>query len=125
MSDEVQKSAPRRASSQKSPPARTPEAEEREMINLAMKQARKQLENGTASSQIVTHFLNLATQKAQLERDKLRAETEMAKAKVEVMQSQKKSEELYKKAIDAFKSYGGGLGSISDSDEDEDDYYDE
>lgn len=120
MSESHENNAPKRASSRKRAPARTPEAQEELMINLAMEQAEEQLRNHTATSQVVTHFLNLATQKAILEREKLKAETEMARAKVEVLQSQKHSEELYAKAIKAFKSYGGGISL-----DDEEDYYDE
>ena len=94
------------------------------MINLAMKLAEKKLIDGTASSQVITHFLQLATEKSELEREKIRSENELAKAKVEVMQSQKHSEELYEKAIEAFKSYGGGFTNNADND-DEDEYYDD
>lgn len=125
MKDDIQKSAPKRASQRKSPPVRTPEAQEQRMINLAMKQAEKQLENGTASSQIVTHFLNLATQKAALEREKLAAEAEMARAKAEAIQSQKDYGEKYDRVIAALKSYGLGSGVFGNVDDGEEDYYDD
>lgn len=120
MKEESHKNAPERASPRKRPP-KTPEEQEQKMINLAMRLAEKKLIDGTASSQVITHFLQLATQKAELEREKLRADNELARAKVEVMQSQKHSEELYEKAINAFKSYGGKVFNNSDDEGEDDD----
>ena len=105
----------------KTAPSRTPEAQEQRMINLSMKQAEKMLEEGRAPAQIVVHFLKLATEKTRYENEKLRAETEMTISKSELMKSQQHSEELYAKAIQAFKSYGGGGYSGNDEDE----YYDD
>ncbi len=90
----------------KTRPARTPEENEQQLINLAMKQARLQLENGTASSQIITHFLQLGTQKYILEQEKLKAETEMARAKVADLQEDVRSRESYDEVIESLKSYG-------------------
>lgn len=88
-------------------PPISPEAEEQQMISLAMSQARKELEAGTASSQIVVHFLKLATTKEQLQNDKLREENELLKAKTEQIQRQERIEELYADAIKAMKNYAG------------------
>lgn len=43
------------------------EDEESKMISLAVRQAEKQLIEGTASSQIVVHYLRLGSKKAELE----------------------------------------------------------
>ena len=55
-------------------PALSPEARENQMISLAVDLAEKQLIEGTASSQVITHFLKLGTTKAELEKEKLRKE---------------------------------------------------
>lgn len=123
MADANKKISNGRSSSRKFAPVRTPEAQEQRMINLSMKQAEKMLQEGRAPAQIVVHFLKLATEKTKLENEKLRADTEMSKSKSEVMQSQKHSEELYDKAIKAFKSYGGG--GFEDISDEEEDYYDD
>lgn len=102
MNKDIQKSTSKRRSS----PARTPEAQEQLMINLSMKQAEKMLEEGRAPSQIVVHFLKLATEKAKLENKRLEADIKVANSKTEIMQSQKRYEEMVEKALDAFKSYG-------------------
>ena len=88
-------------------PALTPEAEENQCISLAMDQAKRQLADGTAPSQIVTHFLKLGTTKAQLEREKLEHETKLLEARTEALQSAKRVEELYEDALKAMRSYSG------------------
>jgi hypothetical protein len=88
-------------------PAISPEAREAQLIALAMDAAEEQLMNGTASSQVITHFLKLGTENASLEREKLRHETEMVKAKTAQLESQKRVEELYADAIAAMKNYSG------------------
>lgn len=90
-----------------SPPARTPEARENQLISLAVDLAETQLREGTASAQVITHFLKLATKRAELEREKLVQENKLLEAKTDSLQSQKKTEELYRDALEAMKSYSG------------------
>ena len=120
MAKDSEKASKTKSGSRKTAPVRTPEAQEQLMINLSMKQAEQMLRDGRAPAQIVVHFLKLATEKTKYENEKLKAETEMTISKSDLMKSQQHSEELYAKAIEAFKSYGGGS-----SYEEEDDYYDE
>jgi hypothetical protein len=87
-------------------PAKTPEQRENQMIALAVDLAEKQLSEGTASAQVITHFLKLATTRERLEKEKLVRENQLLTAKTEALQSSKKMEELYSKAIDAMRSYG-------------------
>lgn len=89
------------------PPAKTPEAREQQLISLATDVAEQQMIDGTASSQVITHFLKLATTKAELEKEKLRRENKLLEVKAESYESQKNIEALYKEAIDAMKTYGG------------------
>lgn len=89
------------------PPATTPQGREDQLISLAIDLAEKQLREGTASAQVTTHFLKLASSKEKLEREKLELENELIKAKTESLQSQKKTEELYLNAISAMRSYAG------------------
>lgn len=87
--------------------ATTPEARENEMIALAMDQAEKQLRAGTASSQVITHFLKLGTSREELEQERLRKENALTEAKIESLESTKRVEELYKNALDAMRTYSG------------------
>lgn len=88
-------------------PAKTPEGREAQLINLAMNQAQKQLEEGTATSQVLTYLLKLGTSLAKLEKAKLEAEVELAKAKVSSIESQQHTEQVYQEALAAFRSYTG------------------
>lgn len=106
-------------------PAMSPEARENQMIAYAVDLAEKQLREGTASSQVITHYLKLGSSKERLEREKLERENELLRAKAESLQSAQRSEEVYKEALKAMRTYSG---QITDEDEEEDDYdfdYDE
>lgn len=97
-------------------PALTPEANESYMINLAMKAAEQQLLDGTASSQVITHFLKLGTAKAQLELEKLKRENTLLEAKTDAIHSAEDSKELYENALNAMRSYSG-FGEPGDPDD--------
>lgn len=88
-------------------PALTPEARENQMISLAINLAERQLEEGTASSQVITHFLKLGTEKERLERSKIEHENELLKAKTEALHSAKHVEEMFEGFMDAMRQYGG------------------
>ncbi len=88
-------------------PATTPEGRETEMVSLAIDLAETQIRNGTASSQVITHFLKLGSTREQLEQERLTHENELTKVKIEAIESQKRVEELYKEALDAMRSYAG------------------
>lgn len=103
-------SVPKRNSNSKKqtrPPATTPEIRENQLISLAVDLAEKQLRNGTATSQLITHYLKLATTREQLEKAKLEKETTLLGARVEAIESAKRVEELYTKALIAMKTYSG------------------
>ena len=104
-------------------PAMSPEARENQMIAYAVDLAEKQLREGTASSQVITHYLKLGSSKERLEREKLERENELLRAKAENLQSAQRSEEVYREALKAMRTYSGQIAN-----EEEDDYdfdYDE
>lgn len=103
-------------SSRRSRPALTPEAREDQLVNLAVNLAEQQLRDGTASSQIIAHYLKRGSMRERLEMERLAEENKLLRAKTEALQSQKNIEDLYAKAIKAMKSYSG----VGD---DEDEYY--
>ena len=98
----------------KRPPARTPEARENQMINLAIDLAEKQLAEGTASSQVITHFLKLGSTTERIEKEILEEKKGLLKAKTEAMQSAKRVEELYESAINAMRRYSGNASDEND-----------
>ena len=88
-------------------PGSTPEARENQLISLAIDLAEKQLQEGTASSQVITHYLRLGSTKERLEKEKLERENELLRAKTEALESAKHVEELYANALEAMRSYSG------------------
>lgn len=90
------------------PPATSPDAREKQLISLAVDLAEKQLAEGTASAQVITHYLKLGSMREKLEREKLEKENQLLRAKTEALESAKRVEELYSEAIRAFKSYSVG-----------------
>lgn len=97
-------------------PALNEEARENQLISLAMDLAEQQLRDGTASSQVITHYLKLSSTKEKLEKEKLIEENKLLKAKTENLQSLKRIEELYSESLNAMRDYSG-----HGSDEDYDD----
>lgn len=88
-------------------PAFTPEAREQQLANLAVNLAEQQLRDGTASSQVLTHFLRIASTEQQRKMEKLEEENKLLRAKTESLQAMQRSEELFAEAISAMKLYSG------------------
>ena len=88
-------------------PALTPEARENQLIALAVGLAEKQLEEGTASSQVITHYLKLGSTKERIEKEILEKQKELISAKTESLKSSKRIEELYSNALKAMQRYEG------------------
>ena len=97
-------------------PALTPESRENQLIYLATELAEKQLRDGTASSQVITHYLKMGTTKERIEREILEKQKELITAKTEALQSAKRVEELYANAISAMRKYSGN-GDVNDEQE--------
>lgn len=98
------------------PPATTPEARENQLITLAVDLAETQLSRGTASSQVITHYLKLGSTKERIEKEILEKQKELLVAKTEALQSAKRVEELYKDALSAMRAYSGQEGGAIDDD---------
>lgn len=99
-------------------PATTPEARENEMIAMATDLAEEQIRNGTASSQVISHFLKLGSTRERLEQERLAHENELLQVKKEALESQKRVEELYTSALDAMRLYAGAQSVEVEIDED-------
>ena len=88
-------------------PARTELEEEKRAGGYAMDLAIKQLREGTASSQIIVHFLRINSQKEQAELEKTRREIELLKAKKKAIESAEEQDKKYEEVIKAISSYAG------------------
>ena len=101
-------------SKRKSPPALTPEARESQMIALAVDEAERQLRAGTASSQIVTHYLRLGTMKYKTECEVLKKKEELLTAQTDAYKSAANVEKLYSEAMEMMKKYRGESDETND-----------
>ena len=107
-----------KATRTRQPPATTPEAREQQLISAAVSLAEQQLIDGTASAQVITHYLKLGSTREKLEQLRLENETKLLEARVEALASAQRVEELYAEAISAMRRYSG-------QDLDEDDEYED
>lgn len=100
--------------------ARSPERREQEMISLAEELAERKIRDGTASSQIIVHYLRLGTTRERLEKERIIEDTKLRRAKTESLDLAKRIEELYNDAIKSFGSYSGVFRKQED-----DEYYED
>ncbi len=99
------------------PPATTPEAREHQLVSLAFDLAEKQLTAGTASAQVISHYLKIGSTREQHEVEKLRRENIVLEGKAKQLESNQRVEELFSEAITAIRSYQGqepGQNDVSD-----------
>lgn len=99
-------------------PATTLDARENQMISLSVDLAEKQLREGTASAQVITHFLRLGTSRERLEQEKLRQENQLLQSRAEAIASAANVEKLYGKALKAMRSYSGETPTEESEDDD-------
>jgi len=99
--------------SRKTRPALTPEARENQLVSYAVDLAEEQLRNGTASSQVITHYLKIGSTKDRLEKDILEKQAKLLDAKTKALNSLDKQELMYEEVLAAMRSYSG----VSDNDD--------
>lgn len=100
--DEAPKRRPR--------PSTTSEGRENQMIALAVDLAEKQLSKGTASSQVIAHYLKLGSSKERVEKEILIQKKRLMEAQIDAIRSAKTVEDLYANALNAMRSYSGNGG---------------
>lgn len=88
-------------------PAKTPEGRERQLVAAATDLAEKQILDGTASAQVIMHFLKLGSSRERLEQAKIIRENEVLQAKAEELKSRKDIEKVYAEAIRSMRKYNG------------------
>ena len=101
-------------------PALTPESREDQLVALAINLAEKQLLEGTAAAQVISHFLKIGSTKERIEKEILEEQKDLIKAKTEALKSEKRVEELYEEALNAMRRYSGQV--IDEEREEEEDY---
>lgn len=97
-------------------PATSSEAREQEIASLAYDLAEEQIIAGSASSQVISHFLKVGSTRELLEQQRIQHENELMRVKQEQIAGQARVEELYRSALDAMRSYSGQLEPPDDED---------
>ena len=88
-------------------PATSPELRENQLVSLAIDLAEKQLLDGTATSQVITHFLKIGSTKEVIEKQILEKQKDLLEAKTEAIKANRNMVELYEDAMNAMKIYKG------------------
>lgn len=88
-------------------PSTTLEGRENQAIELAVNLAVEQLRAGTASSQVICHYLKLGTTREKTEQQLLKKQLELMDAKIRNLQDASNTAELYQKALEAMNRYSG------------------
>lgn len=88
-------------------PAISVEAREGQLVSLAVSLAEQQLRDGTASSQVITHYLKLGSMREKLERERLEEENKLLKAKTRALEEEARTQVDYQKVLKALKTYNG------------------
>jgi hypothetical protein len=99
-------------------PATTEEGRENQLVSLAIDLAEKQMIEGTASSQVITHYLKLGSTREKLEQQRLAHENQLLISKAEQLASAQRVEELYTSALEAMRTYSGQELNRGEDDED-------
>ena len=103
-----------KAQPKKRRPATTSEGRESQLVSLAVDLAEKQLSEGTASAQVITHYLKMGSEREKLEREKLHGENTLLRARADNLASLQETEELYTRALAAMSLYSGKADYIDD-----------
>ena len=100
-------------------PATTPEEREMQLAAKAYDLAERQLDEGTASAMVITHFLKAMSTKQKLEEQKLRKENLLTEARVKQIDSAQNDSELLLQVMDALRVYSGDNPEGTNEDYDE------
>lgn len=98
-------------------PGKTLQSREKQLIKLATDLAEKRMKDGTATAQVIIHYLKLGTITEELAREKLKQENLLLQAKTDAYASAKRLEEIYLEALNAMRTYSGRQSDEIDEDD--------
>lgn len=98
-------------------PASTVDQRENQLVALAVDLAEKQLTEGTASAQVMTHYLKMGSTRERAEQERLKNENLLLAAKIEQLARNERMEEMYSEALNAMRSYSGQEVEVYDDDD--------
>ena len=105
MSQKKQQGTATKVSQRQAKPAATPEGREKQLVNLAVELAERQLRDGSASAAVITHYLKLGTEKEKLERVILEKQAQLVQAKADNLGKESHQEQLMNDAMNALTKY--------------------
>jgi hypothetical protein len=88
-------------------PAVTPEQRNNQLIDKAYDAAERMIDDGKATSQLLTHFLKQGTTRDELEIAKLTRENLLLEARTQQIASSEDTRALYEEAIKVMTEYKG------------------
>lgn len=88
-------------------PVFTTDERRNQLIALAVDEAERRLRDGTASPQIICHYLKLASPREQKELELMEEKKNTLKAKQELIKSTERLEAMYSDAMAAMSDYRG------------------
>lgn len=102
----------------KRPKSPSPARRRNQILAAAMNLAEERILSGTASSQLLVHFLKEASSKHSLEMEQLKAQNRLLSAKADSVDAAKKTDKMYAEALKAMRRYSGApVGDDDDDDE--------
>lgn len=98
------------------PPATTPEDREMQIAAKAYDLAEKQIEDGSAAAQVITHFLKAKSTREQIELAQIQGRIDLMNAQKEGLASAEKLVHLIEDGFAALRTYGVGPSNNDFSD---------
>lgn len=78
---------------------------EAKLISLTLQMAEQQLIDGTASSQVMTHFLRLGSIRSKVELEKLRLENNLLTEKIQSEKMGQQLKEMFQDVMESLRDY--------------------
>lgn len=91
-------------------PANDPQSREKQLVNLAVNLAERQLIDGTASPSVINHYLKIGSTREVLEREILEKQAILTGAKADEIKSGKDKADSAAAAVEAIKMYSNSAG---------------
>lgn len=91
-------------------PAMDPESREKQLVNLAVNLAERQLIEGTASPSVINHYLKIGSTREVLEREILEKQAILTGAKADEIKSGQDKQDSAASAVEAMKKYSNSAG---------------
>lgn len=84
-----------------------PDARTQQMISLAVDLAEQQLREGTATSQVITHYLKLAAKQTELDIRMAEQHLLLMQAKTKAIETENSEKRDYARVLEAMREYNG------------------